>query len=90
MDIPNAFSPNSDGKNDVFRIETRGLVAFNVMIFNRWGKKIYEWSGVDGYWDGRHNGTDAADGVYFYIIKSKGNDNAEYNKQGSVTLMRGN
>ena len=89
MDIPNAFSPNNDGYNDVFRIETRGLVAFNVVIFNRWGKKIHEWSGIDGFWDGKQNGIEAADGVYFYIIKSLGNDGVDYNKQGSVTIMRG-
>jgi gliding motility-associated-like protein len=89
MDIPNAFSPNNDGYNDVFRIETRGLVEFNVMIFNRWGKKIHEWSGIDGFWDGTQNGEDVADGVYFFVIKSLGNDGKEYNQQGSVTLMRG-
>lgn len=90
MDIPNAFSPNNDGYNDVFRIETRGLIAFNCMIYNRWGKKIYEWSGADGFWDGKQNGNEAADGVYFYIINAKGNDGKDYKEQGSVTLMRGN
>ncbi len=89
MDIPNAFSPNNDGYNDVFRIENRGLIALNVMIYNRWGKKVYEWSGTDGYWDGTYNGSDAADGVYFFVIKAIGNDNRDYNQQGSVTLMRG-
>ncbi len=84
--IPNIFTPNGDGYNDVFKAETTSIEYEKMIIFNRWGKKIYEWNNLGGNW----NGENYADGTYYYIYYGKGYDGVEYNKQGTVTLLRGN
>ena len=81
--IPDGFSPNGDGINDVFEIQ--GLEGYNtvsIKIFNRWGAVVYE-SGHYGrgrYWDGGNN----TDGTYFYVLEIPGMDA----KSGSVTISR--
>jgi gliding motility-associated-like protein len=87
--IPNVFSPNGDGINDLFRVDGIGLASVKAQIFNRWGTKIYEWDAPNGHWDGRTPaGVMAPDGVYFYIIEAKGLDGKEYFEKGHVTLQR--
>ena len=65
--IPNVFTPNGDGSNDVFKINSNGLKTLTCAIYDRWGLKIYEWDGINGYWDGTTKSGLAADGTYFYI-----------------------
>src|SRR5690606_16791085 len=87
--IPNVFTPNGDGSNDVFTVEGTNLESVEGEIFNRWGQKMFEWNGVKGYWDGRtQSGTEVPDGTYFYIIKAKGMDDVEYFKKGAFSLIR--
>lgn len=59
-DFPNAFTPNADGRNDVF------LKGYDLVILNRWGQKLYE--GKDG-WDGTYNGSKVSPGTYFYLVE---------------------
>jgi gliding motility-associated-like protein len=89
LTIPNVFTPNGDGKNDKFQVQDTSIASFNCIIFNRWGKLIYEWSDVNNGWDGKTgSGAEAPDGTYFYIITAKGYDNVNYNIHGAVTLLR--
>ena len=91
LTIPNVFTPNGDGKNDEFKVRDTNIVQFNCMIFDRWGKKIYEWSDISKGWNGKNQGTGglASDGVYFYIIKATGRDNVVHDSHGYVTLIGG-
>ena len=84
MTIPNVFSPNSDGLNDTWHVTYEAIDVFNCQIFNRWGKKIYEYDNVDGNWDGG----DYKEGTYYYVITATGNDDKEYNESGTITLLR--
>ncbi|MBI2280735.1 MAG: gliding motility-associated C-terminal domain-containing protein, partial [Bacteroidetes bacterium] len=87
--IPNVFTPNGDGSNDVFTVDGENLESVEAEIFNRWGQKMYEWKHVKGYWDGRtQSGLEAPDGTYFYIISAKGFDGEEYFKKGGFSLIR--
>ena len=84
--IPNVFTPNGDGKNDYF--ELLGLdnpcVAINrLMIFNRWGLKVFETEGNQLKWDGSSNGNLLTEGTYFYVLEGK-----EFVKSGGLTLLR--
>lgn len=91
VDVPNVFTPNGDGKNDVFRVRGLSLESFHGVIINRWGRKIYEWSDPDGGWDGRINGKYASPGTYYYIITAKGrekNSPPKYIKKGALLLVR--
>ncbi len=65
--IPNVFTPNGDNFNDQFYITTQCPDVFHFIIFNRWGKNMYESSDPNFHWNGKTaGGTDAAEGVYFY------------------------
>jgi len=82
--IPNIFSPNNDAINDLFKI--KGLDSGdNVLIFNRWGIKVYEFSGIHDGWDGRNiSGIECSEGVYYYIITRKEKENLK----GFIQLIR--
>ncbi len=87
--IPNIFTPNSDGENDFFFALSEGLDEEAMKIYNRWGRLVFEWNVVNGKWDGKNtNGTESAEGVYFFIFKGTGFDKILYEEHGSVTLMR--
>ena len=82
--IPNVFSPNGDGINDVFLPEYTGSQPYNLSVFDRWGATMYQGNNRTMGWDGNTTaGQEAPDGVYFYLVKVGGK---EYT--GNVTLMR--
>lgn len=85
--VPNSFSPNNDGRNDLFGPIGHAMPPYTITIFNRWGNKIYSDSGSDKFWNGKYNGEPAPVGVYVYVISF--NDpmlNKTY--KGEVTLIR--
>jgi len=88
--IPNAFSPNGDGKNDFF-MPKLGIDATGVdmTIFDRWGAEIFHSAKNNEGWDGTYNGKQVADmGTYQYIIKVRFRDNSVQSYQGDFTLVR--
>jgi gliding motility-associated-like protein len=87
-ELPNTFSPNGDGKNDFLLFTIKGIVKFDVVLFNRWGNKVAEWDSNSSGWDGMSDGKVSPEGVYFYILRARDlSDNlSEY--KGSITLMR--
>ena len=90
LSFPNAFSPNGDGINDIYKAkEYQSLVEFHAYIFNRWGQELYEWTDPSNGWDGTHNGKDVSDGVYFVLVKAKGADGRNYDIRRDVNLLRG-
>lgn len=90
LEMPNAFSPNGDGINDIYKAKStyKSITEFHAYIFNRWGQKIYEWTDLDGGWDGTYHGKQAKDGVYFVLVKAKGADGTEYNIKRDVNILR--
>jgi len=89
--VPNAFSPNADGHNDVFKITpTCVMYKYKLMIYNRWGQMIYKSYNLDNSWDGTYNGKAADVGVYNYIIEAIPEDpqKGEVHLKGDVTLIR--
>ncbi|MBR5747832.1 MAG: gliding motility-associated C-terminal domain-containing protein [Prevotella sp.] len=88
--IPNAFSPNNDRINDVFKAKSyQNIVEFHAYIFNRWGQKLYEWTNIDEGWDGTYRGKDVKQGTYFVLVKARGADGQTYNIRKDVNLLRG-
>jgi gliding motility-associated-like protein len=98
IDLPNIFTPNGDGQNDVFlpkpydknsKTGTRNIIEYNCKIYDRWGKLVFETNDINTGWDGkRRGGAQATDGVYFWVVNAKGIDNETYNLKGNVTLIR--
>jgi gliding motility-associated-like protein len=86
--IPDAFTPNSDGLNDIFKPSTIGIKEYSFQIFNRWGEKIYISNGPEDGWDGNYKGSKSPQGAYVYllnVVDVKGRSH-EYN--GKVVLIR--
>ena len=89
LEIPNVFTPNGDGTNDFFSIKSTGIKEISLQIFNRWGEKLYEFTGPKAAWDGINtNGGKVTDGSYFYFVKAIGYDDKEIEKHGTVNLFR--
>jgi gliding motility-associated-like protein len=91
LEVPNVFTPNKDGNNDVFILKAVNLSFNKAVIFDRWGNKVYENSEIlnDIIWDGRNlQGKDCSDGVFFYLVSAQGKDGENYKQQGTITLLR--
>ncbi len=86
---PNVFTPNGDGKNDEFRVMYRSIVDFHCWVYNRWGRKVFEWTDPAKGWDGNINGRQAAESAYFYVIRATGADGKKYELKGDINLIRG-
>ncbi|MCH2021777.1 MAG: gliding motility-associated C-terminal domain-containing protein [Saprospiraceae bacterium] len=83
--VPNIFTPNGDGVNDMFEIPCLNtLPEAWLIVFNRWGDVVYESDKYHNQWDGKHNENDLPDGTYFYILKLDNGDTM----QGSVEIRR--
>jgi gliding motility-associated-like protein len=89
--VPNTFTPNGDGINDVFRpFIYRNIRAVHCWIYDRWGRLIAESQNIDRLWDGQYNGRPAVEGTYFYVIEAEldTRESRPFRKTGSVTLLR--
>ncbi len=86
--VPNAFTPNKDGKNDEFKIFAEFVEYFNMKIFDRWGKLIYELVNPTQTWDGTYNNKPCPEDVYVYIMETVGYKGESIRKSGSITLLR--
>ncbi|MBK6834092.1 MAG: gliding motility-associated C-terminal domain-containing protein [Bacteroidetes bacterium] len=97
VSIPNVFSPNGDGINDVFEVKYKNAEIMEFVIYNRWGVKIYEGKNFSSIndtllnfvaWDGRTtSGMVCEDGTYFYVIKMKGNQTENISYKGFLQLL---
>lgn len=89
LEIPNVFTPNNDGVNDVFSIKSTGIKEISLQIFNRWGNKLYDFVGPKAAWDGLSNsGEVVPDGTYFFFVKAIGFDEKIIERNGTVHLFR--
>jgi gliding motility-associated-like protein len=67
--IPNSFTPNDDGVNDIFTGKGNDITRFHLQVFNRWGTQVHETFNIDEGWNGKFDGAHAPTGVYFYVIR---------------------
>ncbi len=91
--VPNVFTPNGDGYNDVFNIDYQNIWEFQVKIYDRWGVKVFQSTNLESPWNGKVNGRDAAEGVYFWQIiyqeyNGKGGGYEDKMVRGTVSLYR--
>lgn len=86
--IPNVFSPNNDGSNDVFELVTKGVADVDARIYDRWGVYMAGFTGIAGNWDGKKNGKTASEGTYFYIITITKSNGEKLDFNGTVTLLK--
>lgn len=89
--VPNVITPNEpgpEGLDDKLYIRTEDIDAWEITIFNRWGKEVYHSTDQYQYWNGNtESGAKAEDGVYYYVINATC-QNATYKKEGFIQLIR--
>ncbi|MEI6265300.1 MAG: PKD domain-containing protein [Sphingobacteriia bacterium] len=86
--LPNAFSPNGDGNNDILYIRGYGIAKMQWRIYNRWGNLVYESASPTAGWDGKYKGTLQAQGVYTYSLDIVFSSGEKLSKTGDITLLR--
>lgn len=89
--IPNSFTPNNDGKNDLFGPVFSGIEPqeYQLIIFNRWGQLIFEANHISTLWNGKFQGNEAPNGAYLWQIKYKEEGQVEIiSTKGHVNLIR--
>jgi len=86
--IPNAFSPNRNGNNDVFRVYGTSIRSLELKVFNQWGELLFSTNEVGKGWDGTAKGKPQPVGVYAYAAIITLQDGTVLHKKGSVNLIR--
>jgi len=84
IEVPNVFTPNNDGVNEYFTVNYKGYKDLNMIIFNRWGNKMFETTNLNVGWDG----AGASEGTYYYIVTGKSINNEPFESKGYLTLLR--
>jgi gliding motility-associated-like protein len=91
INIPNVFTPDGDGVNDLFYIDNAGLKEYRIDIYNRWGVKVFQSETAGEKWDGRStSGELLSDGTYYYILKAISVTTKDYSTKGYIQLIRKN
>ena len=85
--VPNAFTPNGDGKNDVVKVFGNYIATIDFRIFNQWGQLIFQSTDLAIGWDGKHKGVLQPVGVYAYTLKVTRQDGTEVTKKGAINLI---
>jgi gliding motility-associated-like protein len=86
--IPNAFSPNGDGNNDVLKLYGAQIQSIEFYVYNRWGQRVFESKELNKTWDGTYKGELLNAGVYPYLIKVVFLNGDTMEKRGNITLVR--
>ncbi|CAL1518921.1 lectin-like domain-containing protein [Chitinophaga sp. MM2321] len=87
--VPNAFTPNNDGRNDVFRVIAPGVPKLDFFrIWDRWGQEIFQSNSLSAAWDGTVRGQPAAAATYVWMVQGVDYTGRRFSRQGTVTLIR--
>ncbi|MCX7696422.1 MAG: gliding motility-associated C-terminal domain-containing protein, partial [Bacteroidales bacterium] len=86
--VPQAFSPNGDGNNDVFKVHGNCIETIQVKIFDRWGNKIFETTDPNQSWNGEFNGKEVNGGTYTYVVTGTLVTGESFVKKGVVVLIK--
>ncbi|MGY3214762.1 Ig-like domain-containing protein [Mucilaginibacter sp. HD30] len=86
--IPNAFTPNGDGNNDVVYVYGTAVKGVNFSVYNQWGELLYRTNVLNSGWDGTYKGRVQPVGVYVYYVEATMDDGQLIKKKGTITLLR--
>ncbi|MEN9332394.1 MAG: hypothetical protein RLZZ94_1484, partial [Bacteroidota bacterium] len=87
--LPNAFSPNEDDLNEVWKAEGAFIKDYKLLLLNRWSQLIFESNSIEDTWNGKYKDVDVPEGVYFYRLRYSGYDlRTVYERLGTITVIR--
>ena len=88
ISVPNIFSPNDDQKNDFIFVHGSGIKEFRLVIYDRWGEKVFTTKEKTIGWDGTYRGKPLNSGVFVYFLEATFNDASVFKEKGNITLLR--
>jgi gliding motility-associated-like protein len=88
VEVPNVFSPNGDGINDVIIPTYKYILETDLSIYNRWGQLLFQTNDITKSWDGASPNGGGEPGVYYFVLKCTGNEYQKFEKTGTITLIR--
>lgn len=86
--IPNAFTPNADGKNELLKVRGNNITGIYFALYDRWGEKVFETTSLEHGWDGKFKGKDCDPAVYVYYLEIDCAGGASFIDKGNITLIR--
>jgi gliding motility-associated-like protein len=86
--IPNIFSPNGDGENDILFVRGEYIEHIEFAVYDRWGAEVFRSNDIHRGWDGTYKGAPCHTGVYAYYVIAQFTDGEQLTKKGTVTLVR--
>ena len=86
--LPNVFSPNGDGENDVLYVRGKGIEMMTLTIYNRWGNKVFETNDMQTGWDGTYHGNDQGSAVFVYFINATFINGQSIEEKGNVSIVK--
>lgn len=86
--VPTTFTPNNDGKNDVFRVRGDRMIVEEMKIFSQWGTLLWQGNGAAAQWDGLSGGDVVPNGTYYYRIRVTENSGNQTELTGTVTVIK--
>ncbi len=87
ISIPNSFTPNGDGLNDLFVVSGKFIASYELQVFNRWGEVLFQTTDLDTGWDGTSNNNIMPVGNYVYWMRIKDLNNNEHIRTGSILIL---
>jgi len=85
---PNAFTPNGDGRNDVWNVAGENIASLKYSIYDQWGELLFTSTSLQNSWDGTYKGTKEPAGVYVYYLEAVMNDGQDIKKKGTINLLK--
>jgi gliding motility-associated-like protein len=85
--VPNSFSPNNDGHNDLFHPVAFGFESVSYSIYNRWGEIIFSTPNNEA-WDGTYQGSIVQDGIYMYLMETQEMNGGRHYYNGQIVVIR--
>ena len=86
--IPNTFSPNNDGNNDVLFVRGKNIQEISLSIYDRWGQRVFVTQNINEGWDGKYNGEEMENAVFVYYLTLTYEDGKTETKKGNISLIR--
>lgn len=86
--VPNAFTPNGDGNNDVLYVRGLGITEVQLFVYDRWGEKVFETNSQDKGWDGKYEGMLVDPGIFAYYLNIIFCDGEKYFEKGNISLIK--
>jgi len=86
--VPNIFSPDGNGVNDILFVDGKNIQQVQLMIYNRWGNLVFQSNSLAEGWDGNFKGKPVNQGVFVYIVTGRFKDGKDFDQKGTITLIR--